>query len=637
MIIATAGHVDHGKTSLVKALTGVDTDTLAEEKTRGLSINLGYAYVPSDHQETLGFIDVPGHQRFINNMIAGVSGIDRALLVVAADDGPMPQTLEHLDVLALLGLSQLDLVITKVDRCEEARAEQVAEQTQALVTQRLGTRADVFYVSSVTGDGIEALRQHLKKAVPRRHTGGDQQGFRLSIDRRFHVKGAGIVVTGTASAGQVALGETLTLLPQGAQVRVRDLRANDQVTDRAQTGQRVALCVTGKVQLEDIERGHCLTDPTLACPSQRVDAEVSILAHSPNGLKHLTPVKVYIGAQRLSARIALIDHAGSTLQPGDQSLVQLIFDSSVSTFTGERFLIRDDSESINLGGGRVLDPWGPKYGKSKSGRVQWLSALKAENAEEALQRLVLERPCVDWRYLARCYNQKPDAPLPTLPKGIISFTKDGATWVATATSLANTRNVILNAVEQDRNTQVETHGLAKPQLVLQAARKTHVAIVRAVLEVLLKDGTLVLADGRIVSAQSINRSDPTIAHWLAMRDELKIARLDVPVLSDLRSRIGLTELELKIAIKHGMSNAELHRINATRYAMADTLRHIATGIIVLAGDRPFTVVEVKEHFAIGRKLTIELLEFFDSINVTQRNGNARVISNAKVIKQRFGD
>ena len=163
------------------------------------------------------------------------------------------------------------------------------------------------------------------------------------------------------------------------------------------------------------------------------------------------------------------------------------------------------------------------------------------------------------------------------------------------------------------------------------------ALVEAVLEVLLKDGTLALADGRIVSAQSINRSDPTTAHWLAMRDELKKAGLEVPVLSDLRSRIGLTELELKIAIKHGMSSTELHRINATRYAMADTLRHISTGIIALAGDAPFTVAEVKEHFAIGRKLTIELLEFLDSINVTQRNGNARVISNAKVIKQRFGD
>ena len=285
----------------------------------------------------------------------------------------------------------------------------------------------------------------------------------------------------------------------------------------------------------------------------------------------------------------------------------------------------------------MLDPWGPKYGKSKPGRVQWLSALKAENAEEALQHLLLEHPCVDWRYLARCYNQKPDGPLPTLPKGLISFTKDGAIWVATATSLANTRHAILNEVEQDQKTQVLTHGLPKPQLVLQAARKTHVALVEAVLEVLLKDGTLALADGRIVSAQSINRSDPTTAHWLAMREELKKTGVEVPVLSDLRSRIGLTELELKIAIKHGMSSTELHRINATRYAMADTLRHISTGIIALAGDGPFTVAEVKEHFAIGRKLTIELLEFLDSINVTQRNGNARVISNAKVIKQRFGD
>ena len=637
MIVATAGHVDHGKTSLVKALTGVDTDTLAEEKARGLSINLGYAYVSSEHQDTLGFIDVPGHQRFINNMIAGVSGIDRALLVVAADDGPMPQTLEHLDVLALLGIRQLDLVITKIDRCEKTRAEQVAEQTQALVTQRLGTRADVFYVSSVTGDGIEALRQHIKKAVPRRHTGIDQQGFRLSIDRRFHVKGAGIVVTGTASAGHVALGQTLTLLPKGVQVRVRDLRANDQVTDRAQTGQRVALCVTGKVQLEDIERGHCLIDPTLAYPSQRVDAEVCILVHSPHGLKHLTPVKIYIGAQRLSARIALIDHAESTLQPGGRSLAQLILDNSASTFTGERFLIRDDSESINLGGGRVLDPWGPKYGKSKPGRVQWLRALKAENVEEALQCLVIEHSCVDWRHLARCYNQKPDAPLPTLPKGVISFTKDGAIWVTTATSLANTRHVILNEVEQGEKTQIEADGLGKPQLVLQAARKTHAALAGAVLELLLKDGTLVLADGRITSAQSINRSDPTIAHWRTMRDELRKARLDVPVLSDLRSRTGLSEIELKIAIKHGTSSAELHRINATRYAMADTLRLISTGIVALAGDGPFTVIDVKEHFAIGRKLTIELLEFLDSINVTQRNGNARVIANAKVIQQRFGD
>ena len=637
MIVATAGHVDHGKTSLVKALTGVDTDTLAEEKTRGLSINLGYAYVPSDHQETLGFIDVPGHQRFINNMIAGVSGIDRALLVVAADDGPMPQTLEHLDVLALLGIGQLDLVITKVDRCEKARAEQVGDQTQALVTQRLGTRADVFYVSSVTGDGIEALRQHLKKAVPRRHTGIDQQGFRLSIDRRFHVKGAGIVVTGTASAGQVALGETLTLLPQGAQVRVRDLRANDQVTDRAQTGQRVALCVTGKVQLEDIERGHCLMDPTLACPSQRVDAEVSILAHSPHGLKHLTPVKVYIGAQRLSARIALIDHTGSTLQPGDQSLTQLIFDSSVSTFTGERFLIRDDSESINLGGGRVLDPWGPKYGKSKPGRVQWLSALKAENAEEALQRLVVELPCVDWRYLARCYNQKPDAPLPTLAKGLISFTKDGAIWVATTVFLAATHREVLAKLKRRQKTAGDSRGLPTQRLIDQVSRETHSALAQIAIDRLLRDGTLQLKEGRIALREPSDEPEPTIAHWEALRGELQRALPEVPVISDLASRAGLTDIQLKIAIKHGLASSELQRINSVRYALTEALLHFASGINELGGNTEFTVVQVKNYFGLGRNVIIDILEFFDSINFTRRNGNTRVIANPSVIKQRFGD
>ncbi|MEC8159405.1 MAG: selenocysteine-specific translation elongation factor, partial [Pseudomonadota bacterium] len=248
MIVATAGHVDHGKTSLIKALTGVDTDTLAEEKARGLTINLGYAYLPSSDGRVIGFIDVPGHHRFINTMISGVSGIDRALVIIAADDGPMPQTSEHLNVLSVLGVTDIDIVITKIDAVAPERVVEVTQRARELVDARCcDFEGKVFQVSSVTSDGIDALKTHLQSLRPKGRDQALEQGFRLSIDRRFHVSGAGLIVTGTASTGTVNVGDHLILQPKGLEVRVRELRANDVMVKSAAAGQRVALCLAGKV------------------------------------------------------------------------------------------------------------------------------------------------------------------------------------------------------------------------------------------------------------------------------------------------------------------------------------------------------------------------------------------------------
>lgn len=248
MIIATAGHVDHGKTSLIRQLTGVETDRLAEEKRRGLSISLGYAYLPREAGGTpLGFIDVPGHQRFINNMISGISGIDIGMLVVAGDDGPMPQTHEHLDVLQLLGIGQLVVVVSKIDRVTPGRLEQVKQEIAAVLSQRPWREPPVFPVSSFDGGGITKLKDHLLKRAAEAAQRSATGYFRLSIDRAFTAKGTGLIVTGTASAGRIGVGDSLHLLPDGVELRVRGIHVHDQQATSAAAGQRCALNIAGKL------------------------------------------------------------------------------------------------------------------------------------------------------------------------------------------------------------------------------------------------------------------------------------------------------------------------------------------------------------------------------------------------------
>ena len=433
MIIATAGHVDHGKTSLVKALTGIDTDTLAEEKARGLTINLGYAYLPTDTGKPIGFIDVPGHHRFINNMIAGASSIDRALLIVAADDGVMPQTREHLDVLMLLGVQQIDIVITKIDRVSESQVASVSSASTSLILDELGTEPRLFHVSNTTGKGIDGLRTHLfdcNSDLEKKKSADDETcGFRLSIDRRFHVKGAGVVVTGTASAGRVSVGDTLSLLPRGVDVRVKEVRANDVQDETASAGQRVALCVSGKVELNDIDRGDLLVDPDFCDMSERIDVSLKLLPRLSRPLKHLTPVKVHIGAKRLSARIALIDKEMSKLAPGESSKAQLILQEALCATNGERFVIRDDSEMETLAGGFVLDPVGPKYGKSKTDRLEWLDALENADIALAANALIQQGHCVDFEQLTTCFNLKDVMPSTLTPEDCVSFQARGKRWI----------------------------------------------------------------------------------------------------------------------------------------------------------------------------------------------------------------
>ncbi len=659
MIIATAGHVDHGKTSLVKALTGIDTDTLAEEKARGLTINLGYAYLPTESGKPIGFIDVPGHHRFINNMIAGASGIDRALLVVAADDGAMPQTREHLAVLGLLGVKDVDVVVTKIDRAPEDQIAAVANSVSALVSETTGADPSVFRVSNATLSGIDALRETLFNIARNRADEQTDQsakhGFRLSIDRRFHVRGAGIVTTGTASAGQVSVGDVLHLLPRGIDVRVKEVRANDVQNETATAGQRVALCISGKVELNDIERGDLLVDSAFSETSERVDVSLKLLPELARPLKHLSPVKVHIGAKRVAAQMALIDNKASKLIPGESSKAQLIFQQPLCTTHGERFVIRDDSETDTLGGGVVLDPKGPKYGKSKPHRIQWLEALEQADMASVVTALIDQGHCIDFSKLTTCFNLRDAPPTDFTPVGCINFQTGGGCWITSKSQLAQTRTALLNAVKSrsvadmsqsqkvakaepatiKTEAVLATRGIAKDQLLDAAGRATHPALAEATLTILLKKGELQSAEGRIRLPVALNAPNPHDALWQSLERALQDAGLNVPVISEAKSQAGLGNLDIKLAIKRGRELHALHRLNADRFVLSGTLLTFIKVAEQIAANQSLSVVAYKNELNVGRKLAIEVLEYFDSLGFTRRDGDQRVIVNKTAIEKRL--
>ncbi|MDA0239063.1 MAG: selenocysteine-specific translation elongation factor, partial [Proteobacteria bacterium] len=409
MIIATAGHIDHGKSLLVKALTGVETDRLPEEKKRGMSIDLGFAYQPLPSGEVLGFVDVPGHERFIRNMLAGVTGIDFAMLIIAADDGPMPQTIEHLAILNLLGVDQGVIALTKIDRVDEARRDDVTLQIQELIADTSLSEAEIMPVSAITGEGVEDLRAYLELMAESIRQRSQDGNFRLAIDRCFTLPGAGMVVTGSVFAGSVRVGDQLVLSPQGIQARVRSIHAQNREAESGTVGERCALNLAGTdVRRNDIHRGGWLLDGVIHNPVPRFDARLHVLPGEPRSLKHWTPVHVHLGAAEVPGRVALLE--GKSIAPGESGLVQIVLDRRIGALRGDGFIIRDQSAQRTMAGGRVLDPFSPARGRARPERIAVLGAMEAGSPEVALSALLKQQPGgVELSPFGTAWNLTPDA------------------------------------------------------------------------------------------------------------------------------------------------------------------------------------------------------------------------------------
>ena len=441
MIIATAGHVDHGKTSLVMALTGVQTDSLAEEQRRGMTIDLGFASTALSAADpaagTLGFVDVPGHERFVRNMLAGVASVDLALLVVAADDGPMPQTHEHLAILALLGVPRCVVALTKIDRVTVERRQQVEREIAALLaaapqagaaldTQpdaqliaqagapagvRRATYADaplfpVVANAGASGAGMAVLRQHLADLAAQLAVPSVAGGFRLVVDRSFALAGAGRIVTGAVLAGQIRVGDEVVVSPAGTPARVRSIQVHNRPTDQVSAGQRCALNLAGAgLKRAEPVRGDWVVAPALHAPTNRLDVMLTVLGSAARPLSQRHTLQLHLGAAVVGVRVAALTagiasgagtaaqgghsvQAGVALAPGSTGLAQAVLDRPLAALHGDHFILRDPTANHTLAGGWVVDPFGAVRGRSRPLRLRQLAAMARPDPAESLAGLL---------------------------------------------------------------------------------------------------------------------------------------------------------------------------------------------------------------------------------------------------------
>ena len=639
MIIATAGHVDHGKTSLIRQLTGVETDRLEEEQRRGLSITNGFAYLARPGQLPLGFIDVPGHQRFMNNMIAGISGIDTGLLVVAADDGPMPQTREHLDVLELLGVTDLVVVISKIDRVDGSQLEAAQQDIAAMLTGRPWTNPAVFCVSSIEGAGIDALKTELLAKADQSVERSASGCFRLSIDRAFSAKGAGLIVTGTAAAGRISVGDSLTLLPQDIDIRIRSIRVHDQESDTALAGQRCALNLAGRLDAASVEKGDVLVQAGAAATTRRLDVSFSLLGSAPFALKHYSPIKLHIGAKRIGGRITFLDseRTDKRLQPGQTCLAQLLLESEVASCRGERFLLRDHAENVILGGGIVLDVAAPARGMSHPRHLDYLKAMAAPSVNQALSELMTQHQLVNLERFGQNCNLLP-AEIDQLAVATgRSFTVAGAPWMASVERWRNTRQEVLALVDKSHIHAPDQPGIPLADIQTALAQRVEPALLTAVMTDQLQSKVLVLSEGRLSRSSFKPAVDAQSAlYWAQVEKMLQRCGNRIPLLSQIAEQLGIDLPVVQQIMKAAAKRGAVHALSERRYALPDQLYTLTNQLTTAMNDgTPITVITMKSCFDTGRNLTVEILEYFDAIRFTARRDNERIILNRELPAQLF--
>ena len=633
MILATAGHIDHGKTALIRALTGVDADRLPEEKRRGLTIDLGFAYATLPDGTELGFVDVPGHERFLSNMLAGVLSIDRVLLVVAADDGPRPQTLEHLDILELIGIREITGVVTKTDRVERDRTDAVAAETGALLVEAGFAQPAIFTVSSRTGEGIAALAGHLQKtaqaAAGGRAAASASGLFRMPIDRAFTLPGIGLVVTGTIAAGTVALGERLVISPDGTLVRVRGLHGHNRPIETAAAGERCAINAAGSFP-EDGEprRGDWILAAERHAPTTRLDLRLRVSRYAQAALRDGLPVHLHLGTTDAVGRAAVL--GSREIAPGETGFVQLDLDHPVGALCGDRAVLRDHAARHTLAGGRVVDPFASRRGRRQPARLATLAALAAADPEQALARLLAVKGVVDLAQFALARNLAP-AELDSLIEagGFLRVGPARAPVAVTPERLAALCDKILEALGVWHQAQPDALGPSRPALFMQLRAEAPEAALDAALSELAASGRIARQGPvwRLPEHQPrLTRSDERL--WERLYPLLVAGDLRPPRIRELAGALELDPTVVERFLNRAERLGRVARVADNRFFLPETVARLAEIAHDLADSSPegtFTAATFKDRSGVGRNLTIAILEYLDKMGATRRTGDARIV------------
>ena len=630
MIIGTAGHIDHGKTTLVRALTGVETDRLKEEKARGISIELGYAYAPLPNGDVLGIIDVPGHERFVHTMAAGAVGIDHALLVVAADDGVMPQTLEHLEILQLLGVQKGTVALTKVDRVLPDRIEEVKLEIAAILSVTSLHDSPIFETaaSQPADPGVQHLREYLQvqaQLMPKRAQDGL---FRLAVDRVFTLPGQGTVVTGTVFSGSVQVGDLLQHSRSGQEVRVRSLHAQNQPAQTGHAGQRCALNLAG-ITKEDIIRGDWIADGRVLQATERMDIRLHLLAEAP-AMQQWSAVHVHIGTQRCTAHVALLQDG--SIEPGTEVAAQLVLDEPVFAVPGDRLIVRNAQASRTIAGGMVLDPYAPARKRRSPERAAYLQALDTMLAtgdpagllSHAMHGISLSQL---QKLTGRALDGQPLAHTQRIAQ------TDGDALLIDSNRWEHLQQQVLQTLERFHSKYPDEPGINAARLRRMAwpglVHSQHDKLWRALVEQLLHQQHIASSGAWLhLPSHSVQftPNEQRLAEQLLPK--LQAGRFDPPWVRDLAAETGSGEEVVRQLLRKMARQGQLFQVVKDLFYTASNMDALADTIHRLANAHAQGEVvarEFRDATGLGRKRAIQIMECFDRLGYTRRVRDAHVL------------
>ena len=636
IIIGTAGHIDHGKTALVKALTGVDADRLPEEKQRGITIDIGFAELDLGDLH-VGFVDVPGHEKFVKNMLAGASGIDLVALVIASDEGVMPQTREHFEICRLLEVKTGLIVLTKKDLVDEELFELVNLDVSELVENSFLENAPVVAVSAKTGEGIEELKEALKKLAAKIPNRKDETIARLPIDRSFSVKGFGAVVTGTLISGEIKESDELEILPLSKKVRARGLQTHSKPVKTAYAGQRAAINLGG-VDYDEIERGMILTVPHTLRPTQIFDAEIEVLKDAKKSLKSRQRVRVHLGTIEALARVQILNETGEIKQ-GEKDFVQLRLEIPVVTIPNERFILRSYSPQITIAGGKILDALAIKHRHKdiENIRKYLKNLIETENDKTKQIKLFLETAGeygLTFADLQARTGWRGEILKKSLTENIAKTAIiEAEKFFVARTPFDNLRMKTLAEIENHHRKEPLSKGMMRETLREKIFSHLPLEVFKTTLAHLEKDGKI-STEKDVVAAKSHNQelSGEEKSVEEKLRKIYKNARLEVPTLENaLLESIGGTKLKKEHARKIFqllLNSGEIVKITEEFYFASGSIAELIGKIKSFASetsDHLIDVAKFKDIAGISRKYAIPLLEYFDREKITRRAGDKRLV------------
>jgi selenocysteine-specific elongation factor len=635
MIVGTAGHIDHGKTALVRRLTGVDTDRLKEEKARGISIDLGFAYWPRPGGEIIGFVDVPGHEGLVHNMLAGATGIDFVVLVVAADDGVMPQTREHLAIMDLLGLQHGIVALNKSDLVGADRLKAVARDVEHVLAGTGLAGSDIVPVSAASGEGLHALAARLDAALARKKARPREGRFRLAVDRSFTLAGLGTAVTGTVLSGRVRTGDRILVSPSGLEARVRSIHAHNRPAEQGEAGERCALVLSGQqITREAVHRGAVVLDPVLHAPTSRIDASLRVLASEPKPIGQWFPVKVHHAAAEVPGRIVVLSDAA--IDAGGTEYVQLVLERPIAAAAGDRFVVRDTSSSRTVGGGILIDLRAPERRRRSPERRAEITAMAEKELPDALQRLLAGPSAwIDVDAFARDRALGPetvdrvisDLSLVTFPIGAGRAALLPVAWERLRLVLGQT----LDAFHAERP---DLPGIGIEQLRREQRPRLPAPLFLAALRKLAENGELALDRTWVRRPHhQVKFSNDEEKIWALILPRLRAEPYRPPRVRDVAKAMNIEEAVVRRLMRLAARRGDVEEIANDHFFVRSVVEDMARIAIDIAEKSPtgrFAAADFRDRLDNGRKVAIQILEFFDRHGFTIRRQDWRRINPARV-------